>query len=63
VARRPKAATELSDGFVYTLDTKGIALSEIAEWTTMERLCCPLLSDFCRLNFPHHKLRQFIFVD
>jgi hypothetical protein len=36
--------TELSDGYSYTLDTKGITLPEVAEWITMERQCCPFLT-------------------
>ena len=35
---------ELSDGYAYKLDTKKITLPEVAEWITMERLCCPFLS-------------------
>jgi hypothetical protein len=34
---------ELKDGYAYRLDTKKIALPEVAEWITMERLCCPFL--------------------
>lgn len=34
---------ELADGYIYKLDTKGIGLPEIAEWITLERLCCPFL--------------------
>src|SRR6266576_92522 len=36
--------SELSDGYVYKLDTKRITLPEVAEWITMERLCCPFLT-------------------
>ena len=35
---------ELSDGYAYKLDTKRITLPEVAEWITMERLCCPFLT-------------------
>src|SRR6266481_4532398 len=35
---------ELTDGYAYKLDTKKISLSEVAEWITMERLCCPFLA-------------------
>src|SRR5437899_8459247 len=35
---------ELSDGYAYKLDTKKITLPEVAEWITMERLCCPFLT-------------------
>ena len=34
---------ELSDGYSYALDTQIISLPEIAEWITLERLCCPFL--------------------
>ena len=36
--------SELSDGYAYKLDTKTITLPEVAEWITMEQLCCPFLS-------------------
>ena len=36
--------SELTDGYVYKLDTKKITLPEVAEWITMERLCCPFLA-------------------
>jgi hypothetical protein len=36
--------SELSDGYAYKLDTKNITLPEVAEWITMERLCCPFLA-------------------
>jgi len=35
---------ELADGYAYKLDTKKILLPEVAEWITMERLCCPFLT-------------------
>ena len=36
--------TELTDGYAYKLDTQQITLPEVAEWITMERLCCPFLT-------------------
>ena len=36
--------SELADGYTYRLDTKKITLPEVAEWITMERLCCPFLT-------------------
>jgi hypothetical protein len=36
--------SELTDGYVYKLDSKPMALAEVAEWITMERLCCPFLT-------------------
>jgi hypothetical protein len=35
---------ELAEGFKYKLNSKVIALPEVAEWITMERLCCPFLT-------------------
>ena len=35
---------ELTDGYAYKLDAKKITLPEVAEWITMERLCCPFLT-------------------
>ena len=32
------------DGYAYTLDSAGITLPEVAEWMSMERLCCPFLT-------------------
>jgi hypothetical protein len=36
--------SELSNGYAYHLDTRNITLLEVAEWITMERLCCPFLT-------------------
>lgn len=36
--------TEAVDGYRYGLDTKTITLPEVAEWITLERLCCPFLT-------------------
>ena len=36
--------SEVSDGYTYALDTKKVALPEVAQWITMERLCCPFLA-------------------
>ena len=35
---------ELPDGFLFKLDGSTITLREVAEWMTMERLCCPFLT-------------------
>jgi hypothetical protein len=35
---------DVPDGYCYRLDLSAIALSELAEWITMERLCCPFLT-------------------
>jgi len=34
---------ELPDGYTYQLEQNAIALPEVAEWMSMERLCCPFL--------------------
>ncbi len=36
--------TEHSDGYAFKLDGGAISLKEVAEWISMERLCCPFLS-------------------
>ena len=33
----------LQNGYSYTVNGKAIALKEVAEWISMERLCCPFL--------------------
>jgi len=33
----------LPDGYAYQLDQKAITLPEVAEWMSLERLCCPFL--------------------
>lgn len=35
---------ELVEGYAYRLDTNTASLPELAEWITMEQLCCPFLS-------------------
>jgi hypothetical protein len=35
---------ELHDGYGYSLHSNQITLPEVAEWVTMERLCCPFLT-------------------
>jgi hypothetical protein len=34
---------ELPDGYDYSLDSAQITLRELAEWITLERLCCSFL--------------------
>jgi hypothetical protein len=34
---------DLPDGFVYRVNTTTLSLPELAEWITLERLCCPFL--------------------
>jgi hypothetical protein len=36
--------TELPFGYAYTLKTESISLPELADWVTLERLCCPFLN-------------------
>jgi hypothetical protein len=35
---------ELPNGYAYRLDLGLFSLPELAEWVTLERLCCPFLS-------------------
>jgi hypothetical protein len=35
---------EIADGYTYKVDVGKIPLMEVAEWMTMERLCCPFLA-------------------
>ena len=48
LAKRLRAAAkdfhELPDGYSYLLVQDGITLPEVAEWISMERLCCPFLT-------------------
>jgi hypothetical protein len=36
--------SELPYGYSYSICSNKITLSEVAEWITMERLCCPFLT-------------------
>jgi hypothetical protein len=43
-----RARREHADGFTFTLDSRAIALEQIAQWIDKERLCCPFLQfDLC----------------
>jgi hypothetical protein len=48
LVKRLRSATqdrrELTDGYAFKLDSKVISLPEVAEWISMERLCCPFLT-------------------
>ena len=35
---------EVDDGYAYGLDAGAMTLPDVAEWITMERLCCPFLT-------------------
>jgi hypothetical protein len=35
---------ELSNGYTYMLGAETMAPADVAEWITMERLCCPFLT-------------------
>jgi hypothetical protein len=35
---------ELPDGFAFVLRSGEVSLPEVAEWISMERLCCPFLT-------------------
>jgi hypothetical protein len=36
--------SEIANGYSFRLDSNTITLPEVAEWITMERLCCPFLT-------------------
>jgi len=36
--------TELADGYAFKLQPAAVAITEVAEWITYERLCCPFFS-------------------
>ena len=38
-----RGTQDLPDGYAILLDSKAITLPEVAEWISMERLCCPFL--------------------
>lgn len=39
-----RSRRELPDGYALRLDSKAITLSEVAEWMSLERLCCPFFT-------------------
>ena len=39
-----KDRSELPDGYSYKLDGSAIPLSQVGEWISLERLCCPFLT-------------------
>ncbi len=36
--------TEVREGYEFMLDSRAVELVEIAEWISLERLCCPFLT-------------------
>lgn len=36
--------SEFPAGYSYLVDSRRVGLQDIAEWITMERLCCPFLA-------------------
>lgn len=48
LAKRLRSAVldrnELPDGYAFTLNGEAISLLQVAEWISMERLCCPFLA-------------------
>ena len=36
--------SEISEGYVFKLNATAITLPEVAEWMSLERLCCPFLT-------------------
>ena len=39
-----RGRNEILNGYALNLDAKAITLSEVAEWISLERLCCPFLT-------------------
>jgi hypothetical protein len=39
-----RSRAEVSEGYAFELDSAAVTLPEVAEWITMERLCCPFLT-------------------
>lgn len=39
-----RSRSELANGYAFRLDSEAITLPEVAEWMSMERLCCPFFS-------------------
>jgi hypothetical protein len=39
-----RGRSEVPGGYTFKLDGKAITLPEVAEWISMERLCCPFLT-------------------
>jgi hypothetical protein len=39
-----QSRTDLPDGYTYHLKVENMTLLELAEWITIERVCCPFLS-------------------
>src|SRR5207248_2763350 len=35
---------EIADGYTFKMDPKGITMTELGEWITLERLCCSFLT-------------------
>jgi hypothetical protein len=36
--------SEVSNGYVFRLESKLVSLPDAAEWISMERMCCPFLT-------------------
>jgi hypothetical protein len=36
--------SEIRDGYTFKLDGQALSLPEVADWISMERLCCPFLT-------------------
>lgn len=43
VRKAIRGRRELPDGYTFQLDSESVTLPEVAEWMSMERLCCPFL--------------------
>ena len=36
--------SEIRDGYIFKLDGQVLSLPQVADWISMERLCCPFLT-------------------
>jgi hypothetical protein len=39
-----RGRSEVREGYSFTLDGKAIRLQDVAEWISLEKLCCPFLT-------------------
>jgi hypothetical protein len=39
-----RTRSEIRDGYTFKLDGQTLSLPQVADWISMERLCCPFLT-------------------
>ena len=44
IGKAARGQQELANGYAFQLDGKVISLTQVAEWISLERLCCPFLT-------------------